>query len=395
LVLRAQLDEEPGIEQEITLRRHLAPSPLVAVLADQPIPMDGIQARTVHVAGDSLPFHNAGFAPMDLVVIHRDSLKGLTRQQLVALQQHAAQCGRIVIVGFTSAAMAKFADFAGCGGRFLVAAETEADLDTHVASLLGAPVSQLPSPANLHALLENNGMARQVPQLVAFFAIYLGVLLLVLIAVRGEMRSTYFVLASTAATLIGLTAWTVNPGYVERVVWTEMENTAGVARFTSILGILGDGGRLTIDVTTDAGPLKALQPMGLEFTSDRNGDRAASVSFDTRLFSQHELVASGVTLMSAPLIVEHSEDVPRITNAGSGESPPALLAWNDLKYSVPPLAPNADWRASSEPEPWGTNRAEQLFRQRAMRETAALLFEYPTSSLQPAGTERTYLMVRP
>jgi hypothetical protein len=392
LQLRAQLDEEPGIKQEITFRRHLAPSPLVAVVADQPIPLDGIQATTIHVAGDSLPFHDSGFAAMDLILIHRDSLKGLARQQLIALQQHAVQCGRIVIVGFAPAAMARFADLAGCGGRFLVAAETVADLDIRVASLLEAQVPQLPSQGSLHALLDKNVMARQIPPLVVFFTIYLCVLL---IALRSRRAPVYFISASTAATLIGLAAWTMTPEYIDRVTWTEMESRAGVARFSSIMRVLGGGDRVTIDIPVNAGPLQALQPMNLVFVSGHNGNGAASVSFDTRLFSQHAFVASGVTIMPVPLIVEQSGDVPRITNTGTGKSPPALLAWNGLKYSVPPLTPDEEWRPSSEPEPWGTSRAEQLFRQRAMHETTALLLEYPSRSQSQADAARSYLMVRP
>ncbi len=392
LQLRAQLDEEPGVEQEITFRTHLAPSPLVAVVADQPIPLDGIPATTIHVAGDSLPFHDSSFAAMDLILVHRDSLKGMARQQLIALQQHAAHCGRIVIVGFAPAAMSRFADLAGCGGRFLVAAETLADLDTRVTGLLKASVPPLPSPGSLHALLDNYGMARQFPPLVVFFTIYLCVLL---IAVRSQRAPVYFISASAAATLIGLIAWTMSPEYIDRVTWTEMENRAGVARFSSILRVLGSGGRVTIDIPINAGPLQALQPMNLVFVSGHNGDGAATVSFDTRLFSQHEFLASGVTTMTVPLVVEHSGDVPRITNSGTGKSPPALLAWNDLKYSVPPLAPDEDWQPSSEPEPWGTGHAEQLFRQRAMHETTALLLEYPSSSQSQADAARSYLMVRP
>ena len=392
LQLRAQLDEEPGIEQEITLRRHLVPSPLVAILADQAITLDGIQATTVHIAGDSLPFHSSSFAAMDLILIHRDSLKGMARQQLIALQQHAAQCGRIVIVGLAPAAMAKFADLAGCGGRFLIAAETMADLDTRVASLLKTPVPQLPSPASLHSLLDNSVLARQISPLVAFFAIYLCVLL---IAVRSQRAPAYFVSASIAASLIGLFAWTMRPEYIDRVTWAEMENSAGVARFTSIMRIIGGGDRVTIDIPVNASPMWALQPVNLMFISDQYSDSAAGMSFDTQLFSQHEFLVSGVTTVPVSLIVESFDDLPRIINTGAGKSPPALLAWNDRKYSVPPLSPNQDWRPSSAPEPWGANRPEQLFRQRAMFETTALLFEYPSGNQQPSDAAHIYLMVRP
>jgi hypothetical protein len=392
LQLRAQLDEEPVIEREIILRRHLAPSPLVAVLADQPITLDGIQATTVHIASDSLPFHNASFAAMDLILIHRDSLKGMARQQLIALQQHAAQCGRIVIVGLAPAAVAKFADLAGCGGRFLITAETVADLDTRIASLLKAPVPQLPSPSSMHSLLDNNGLARQIRPLVAFFTIYLCVLL---IALRSQRASVYFVSTSIASSLIGLFAWTMGPEYIDRVTWAEMENSAGVARFTSIMRIISRGDRVTIDIPVNANPMQALQPMNLIFVSGQNGDAATNMSFDTRLFSQHEFLVSGVTTIPVSLIVQHSDDLPFITNTGAGKSPPALLAWNDLKYSVPPLSPNQDWRPSSKPEPWGASRFEQLFRQRAMLETTALLFEYPPGNQQATDTAHSYLMVRP
>jgi hypothetical protein len=391
LQLRAQLDEEPATEQEITLRRHLTSSPLVAILADQPIPLDGIQATTIHVASDSLPFHQSSFAAMDLILIHRDSLKGLARHQLIALRQHAAQCGRIVIVGFTSAAMDRFAELAGCGGRFFVATQTLAGLDTRVANLLKAQVPQLPSPGSLRALLDNNGIARQIPPLVAFFSIYLCVLL---IALRSHRAPVYFVSASITATLIGLVAWSMSPEHIDQVTWAEMENGTDVARTASILRILGDGDWVTLEIPDNTGPLQALQPVNLKIESVHNESGAASMSFDTRLFSQYEFLTSGVTAMPAPLLVENLDDVPRVTNTGTGKSPPALLIWNGLKYPVPPLAPNASWRPSLEPEPWGASRAEQLFRQRAIRDTTALLLEYPSSSLKVTDDSTTYLMVR-
>ena len=174
-----------------------------------------------------------------------------------------------------------------------------------------------------------------------------------------------------------------------------MENRAGVARFTSIMRIIGGGDRVTIDIPVNASPMWALQPVNLMFISDQYGDSAAGMSFDTQLFSQHEFLVSGVTTVPVSLIVESFDDLPRIINTGAGKSPPALLAWNDRKYSVPPLSPNQDWRPSSAPEPWGANRPEQLFRQRAMFETTALLFEYPSGNQQPSDAAHIYLMVRP
>lgn len=392
LQLRAQLDDEAGIEQEITFRRHHAPTPLVAVLVDQPLPLDGIEATTIYLANDSLPFHNSSFAAVDLILIHQDALKGMARQQLIALRQHAAQCGRIVVIGFTPTTMAGFAKLAGCGGRFLVAAETVVDIDTRVASLLAARVPQLPSPSSLHRLLDKNGMARQIRPLVLFFTIYLCVLL---IAVRSQRAPLYFFSASMTATLVGLIAWTMSPEQIERVVWTEMENSAGAARYTSIMRVLGGGDAVTLDSPVNAGGLRSLQPMKLMIMSGQNGDETARVHFDALLFSQHEFVASGVTTMPVALLVEQTADRPRVTNTGTGMSPPALLAWNDHKYSVPALTPDQQWRPSSGSEPWGSDHAEQLFRQRALLETTALFFEYPSSERRSADTERSYLMVRP
>lgn len=392
LQLFAQLDEEPGIEQEIIFRRHLAPSPLVAVLAGQPLPLDGVDATTIYLAHDSLPFHNASFAAIDLILINQDSLQGMARQQLIALRQHAAQCGRILIIGFAPAAIAGFANLAGCGGRFLIASSTLVDIDTRVAGLLEARVPQLPSPGSLHGLLDKNGMAHKIQPLILFFTIYL---LVLLIAVRSHHAALYAVSASIAATLVGLITWTLSPEHIERVVWAEMENRANVARFNLIQRVLGSGRRTTIDIPVNTGALQALQPMKLAFTLGQNGGDAASVSFDTQLFSQHEFVASGVTTMQVPLILEYSDNIPRLTNASADISPPAVLAWNDLKYSIPALTPGQGWQPSSGSEAWGSNHAEQLFRQRAMLETTALFFEYPPSGQQPADTALTYLMVRP
>jgi hypothetical protein len=288
--------------------------------------------------------------------------------------------------------MDRFAELAGCGGRFFVATHTLAGLDTRVANLLKAQVPQLPSPGSLRALLDNNSMARQIPPLVAFFSIYLCVLL---VAVRSQRAPVYFVSTSIAASLIGLVAWSMSPEYIDRVAWTQMESGASVARTASILRVLGSGDRVTIEIPDNTGPLQALQPVNLEIESGHNGSGTANMSFDTRLFSQYEFLTSAVAVMPAPLLLEHFDDVPRVTNTGTVKSPPAVLTWNGLKYPVPPLAPNANWQPSSEPEPWGASHAEQLFRQRAMRETTALLLEYPSSSQQVTDDTRTYLMVRP
>jgi hypothetical protein len=392
LQLRVQVDEEPAVEQAITLRRHLASSPLLAVVADRPIALDGIEATAIHVTGDSLPFHDSSFAAMDLVVIHRDSLQGMAGEQLIALRQHAARCGRIVTVDFAPATITQYAEFAGCGGRYLVSAQTGTDLDARVAGLLQAPVPQLPSPGSLRGLLSGDGLAKRITPLVVFFTVYLCVLLF---AVRSRRPSLYFASASIAASLIGLAAWTMSPEQVDRVTWTEVNNHAAAARFISVMTVLGGGDRVTIEVPVSAGPLQALQPVNLLVASSFSGGANATVSFDVRLLSKHEFVATGVTAIPPPLTVEHAGEVPRIINTGADMSPPALLAWNDLKYSVPPLTPNEDWRPPSEPEPWGAGRAERLFRLRAMNETAALLLEYPSRNRQPANAARNYLMVRP
>lgn len=390
--LSAQLDEEPGIEQEIIFRRHLAPSPLVAVLVDQPLPLDSIEATTIYLSPDSLPFHNSSFTAMDLIVIQQDSLKGMARQQMIALRQHAAQCGRIIVIGFAPATMTSFAKLAGCGGNFLVATESAVDINTRVASLLSAPVTQLPSPSSLQGLLDNNGMVGQTRPMIIFFTIYLCVLL---IALRSQRARFYFVIASTTACLVGLIVWTMNPEHIDRVVWTEMDGSAGVARYKSILRVLGGGGVATIEIPDNARTLRALQTMNLVIMSAQNSDGAASVRFDSPLYSQHEFVVSGVTRMPVPLVVEYSDEGPRITNTGTGKSSPALLSWNDARYSVPALAPDQNWQPSSEQEPWGSSRVEQLFRQRAMLESTALLFEYPPNGQQETDTTRSYLMVRP
>lgn len=392
LQLRAQLDEEPGIEQEIILRRHLAPSPLVAVLVNQALPLDDIEATTIYMTTDSLPFHNSSFAAMDLIVIHQDSLKGMARQQMIALRQHAAQCGRIVVIGFAAGVTSDFAKLAGCGGRFLATVESVVDIGTPVASLLATRAPQLPSPGNLQSLLGKNTMPNQFRSLIIFFTIYLFVLL---IALRSQRAPLYFISTSTAASLIGLLAWTMSPEHIDRLVWTEMENGAGVARYTSILRVLGGGNTVTLDIPDNIGTLRALQPMEMVIMSDQKSDDAASVRFDSLLFSQHEFMVSGVTPMPAPLVMEYTDEAPRISNSGTGISPPALLSWNDLKYSVPALAPDQDWRPSSRSEPWGSDHAEQLFRQRAMLETMALLFEYPINGRQASDPERSYLMVHP
>jgi hypothetical protein len=99
--------------------------------------------------------------------------------------------------------------------------------------------------------------------------------------------------------------------------------------------------------------------------------------------------------MPFKLTMDNVDDRPRLSNTGTDALPPALLVWNGLKYPVPALSANATWLPSGQPEPWGSSEVERIFRQRAMRDVSAILFEIPQIRQHNNGTVHNYLMVRP
>jgi len=392
LRLSAALGRQETVAVEIPLRLYQAPLPLVAVLSSKPVVWESDRVTAIHVANDAAPYHASSYGAMDITVIHREALQGMTRQQLLALRGHAARCGRMVVVGFTPAAVASFLELAGCNGRFLVAAPSYTQLDDALETLLTEPPMPLPSPGNLRTLFDDEGWSRPVRSVAWFLALYILVLLL---ALRSRFASHFFVGASMAAALIAWVSWSLSSETAERVSWAETENSSDMARFVSLVRVRGIGGRVTLDSLPDAGPLQPLQATELWVDSGLASDGAARVSFDARLLSTHEFVAYGVSAWPASLSVEWREDTPRIINHGPESSSPGILAWNDRKFSVPSLGPGENWWPTADPEPWKTGGAEQIFRYRAMNEVMALLFESTGQAGFPADAASSYLMVRP
>lgn len=392
LRLEAQLGLQETVAAEIPLRRYHAPLPLVAVLSGKPTVLESDRMTAIHVANDVAPYHASSYGAMDLLVIHRESLQGMVREQLLALRGHAANCGRMVVVGFTPAAFASFLELAGCHGRFLAAAPSTAQLGEAIKKLVTEPPIPLPSAVSLRTLLEDEAWSRPVRSVAWFLALYIVVLLLTLIS---RFASRFFVGASLAAALIAWVSWSLSPETVERVTWAETVSHADVARFVSLLRVRGNGGEVTLDPSPGTGPLQPLQDTELRVDSGSGSDGAARVSFDARLLSVHEFTASGVSDWPAPVSVEWQEATPRIVNHGPDSSPPGLLAWDDHKYSVPALGPGEEWRPTADPESWDAGGAEQIFRHRAMNEAVALLFENPPQTGFPADSASFYLMVRP
>jgi len=392
LRLSAELGRQEAVAVEIPLRPYQAPLPLVAVLSGEPIVWESDQLTAIHVANDAAPHHASSYGAMDITVIHREALQGMTRQQLLALRGHAANCGRMVVVGFTPAAVASFLELAGCSGRSLVAAPSSTQLDDALDTLLTAPPMPLPSPGNLRTLFDDEGWNRPVRSVAWFLVLYILVLLL---ALRSRFASHFFVGASMAAALIAWVSWSLSSETAERVTWAETDNLSDVARFVSLVRVRGNGSRVTLDSSLDAGPLQPLQATELHVDSGLAGEGASRVSFDTRLLSTHEFVAFGVSAWPAPISVEWQEDTPRIINHRPESSPPGVLAWRDRKYSIPSLGPGEDWWPTADPEPWESEGVEQIFRHRAMNEVMALLFESPGQAGFAPDAASSYLMVRP
>lgn len=394
--IEARVTGLPPVRHAVHLRYLPGDRPVVAVSGE----IDGawhpgVPVTALFPAAAALPGRDWSYALIDLLVMDAASLQSLSAAQAGALHAYLAACGRFIAYRVPAAVTALLRDSAGCSGRLLQEATGPAQLAGHLATLLEDSPAPLPSATELRTLLPEEDSAAWLQPLAGFFA---GYFVLLLVTAYSRPASHYLAAIPVLAGLLGLYAWSGGWHDTRLVNWAEMEGGSQSARYAALLQTRSHGkGEARLQLPAALGPPAAAQAHARFGLTQAQGTTGQQLHFPVRLFSRDEFVLRGNLPAAVPLVLLATPGGPVIDNHGDADSPACLLAWHGDKFSVPPLAPGQRWVAPAQPEGWGNSGAERLFRERALRETAALLLPY---SLADAGVladdpqAHGYLMVR-
>lgn len=289
----------------------------------------------VPVSATELPRTAEGYEPISGLVIGERALARMDNAQIEALGRYADGCGRIFVPPSSSAVPLK--QTAGCDGTFVQPAPQPADM----AALLRRVVSPLPEYKELQALDASPPSLLGIA--VAFFAVYAAIL--AVFAARGgrtQARSSWTallltpVLASVLMTLV----WSRNAPERRLIVWAE-QSGAGSARYSAVYDIYSRGvGNVELALPASFGLPASVTSEPFEVT--RVDDRI-ELRLQPRLMTRYALGLTGSVDYTPALSVDVGGSAPAVANAGSAQSPEAILAHDRRYYRVPPLETGARW----------------------------------------------------
>ena len=405
LQVEVHLDGKLLAQQQLELVVLPASARLVAVVAG----MGTTPAWTPHPGADyfsqenltllnitprELPVHAQSYAQLSALILSGSVLAALSSAQVAALGEYLGACGKLFLTDSSAVEEATLRAFAGCGGSQLMAGLPASSVD-----ITAHPASPLPGVATLRQLVPGAHYG-VVQTLLIFLLGYLGLLLL---AARTATRVLPLLMLPLAATGLALLAWSLSNPFLQAVAWAEMNSGDPSLRYVGLLQVMGTSRQqvpLTLSGLTGVPhPVEPMGVAGLHYGLHYgNAEEPARLSLETRLLSRHEFVFNG-TAPGVMLEVFGDSERARVTNRGAGASPPAVVAWRGLRFSVPALAAGQSWQPAAPvaAEPWGDAPQEQLLRQKAMGGGTWLLLPLDIAALRPwqeAGAKTSWLLVK-
>ena len=367
-LLRAQLDLQPGraarlqlpvpAAQTVRVQATMAGSPVLrrettVALSESPVLGVGVGVglgltgsgltalpgfHTVALGADDLPRHASAYSSIDALVLDARTLAALDGPQLEALLEHAAACGRVVVID-PDARLQRVLEGAGrCGGRTLV---TAASLAQGLAALQTSLATRLPAalaPADL-AGLAPPGQPTWRRLAVALAACFAAMFLAAIMS--RSLPVLVLTPALAAAALLGLIHLMPPPAQV--LVWSEGESGEPVARYQArqlFSGLAREWVRLPVppQLAAAARPCDATQAMTLDF--DTGATQVAFVEFESRLFRQSALCFSGSFPLARAMAAQARPDgAHTVLNTGSKAWPPGTLLAGGRVHDLPALGP--------------------------------------------------------
>ena len=313
---------------------------------------------------ETFPGSAAGYDAIDLLVVDRETLIGLHKNQLLALQQYVGSCGRVVFAD--GRVWRQWKEMLACGGANSVTVASDDDIPAAIDALLRKPRDSYASAISLAGLLANP-LVKLGWWLGAFFAFYLLVSVLSLLAGKPGNRMLVILFATSSASsvllLLGLSLW----GDMENgVVWDEIH--AG--------GDIASSSRLTIGVATGKS-LHHLQDFAIPDTTntlairEQNGDRYL-VNF-SRPLALNTVYEKQTRHQEPGMSLSYSNGLPVIRHGAKKHLNTAYLLHDERVYTIPVVEPSGHWLFDETAAEAASTALTKLMRKRAGQGDALLI----------------------
>lgn len=355
-------------------RRRLLASPSAADIALEHL-IDLGNVDLLIPAAQQWPQHSTSLHSFDLVLWHVEDRAAFSDEQQQALEQYAGSCMPLVVIGHTAG------PDAGCQQVNLQTATTWQALTTSQINSRNI-AHPLPHAEQLAALLDHNKTPHG--HYVAWLLMLYIVACLALFFGRGTssvVRTTVWT-APLLMLLLMFVASRSGTTTHNTVLWQEQVQSDQIGRASELLNVTATRqGQQSVTLPGEI-PWQPVRgaPSNLQIDMTRRTASWAGYIGEQRSFARTLAVPAWDTLA-----FEVVEGMLRLHNPHPSTSEAGILAWNNQRYNVPPLAPGATWTATSA-SPWQGDAALQLFRQRALRYGAGLLQITPASDANPGQT---------
>lgn len=328
------------------LQRSESPLLGVALATAATLALPGFHVVTLGV--DDFPRHAAAYAGIDALVVDAALMAALDSERLAALLAHAADCGRVVVVGADERLRRVLEGAGGCGGRALMLAATAAEAPVLLDASLAEP---LPAPMPAATL---GALARSEPPIwraVAIgVALYLGAALL---AALWASSWPAVLLVAALGTVAALALPRAMQPASQLVIWSEGDSGARSARYQAWQRVVGTTATRTTlliapQLATSVQACDAASPV--QFTFDPLAEQVTAAAFETRLFGQTTLCYAGSFAMARALAATPASDgATMVRNIGATAWPRGLWLADGRARELPALGPGeaATWPAGA------------------------------------------------
>jgi hypothetical protein len=297
----------------------------------------GLEAVLVDLEPRSFPSFARAFETLDALVLDAATLSGLSSLQLRAVRRYVAGCGRTLLLDVPANA-ARWRAEAGCDAVFLAMVGPAASRTALLPRLLEARGQPLPGVHELSRQLSLSRRHAAHTPLLAYFAVYLALLVLGGFVLQSARSLLVIPIASALLLLVG---FSFSRPVLSAVAWTEATSGSSTARFVALVRVDGLArGAARLEIPRDLGPPDPPAGTRLRIEVDPE-DPFLRVEVATHLLSRRALQLRGALPWTAPLVLERVDEDLRARNAGSAASAPGFLLRAGRVSALPPLAPGA------------------------------------------------------
>ena len=328
----------PSERRDVVLAQSESPLLGLGLVTGESVSIDGF--HSVSLGADDLPRNSTAYSSIDALVLDAPTLGALDQRQLGALLEHAAGCGRIVVLN-TNERVRRLLDGAGgCGGHTLLNAASLPEAAEKLTTSLATSVPAAISPGGVGELTRPASVIWQ--RVVLCLAVYFAAAALaVLFFSTLPLLLVTPVLACAAALALLHSAQPPS----QLLVWSEGESGARFVRYQAsqrVQGIVREVRRVPIPPQLAGSARACSTRRTMSFGFDANRGLATFAEFETRLFDQASLCFSGGFPTTRIVEVQDRPDGSRdVRNAGTMAWAPGWLLAGGLLHELPALGPGA------------------------------------------------------